>query len=127
MTRGSQWCTRWVTSDVGGSEGGPHDLGRALADLEELRHHAGLDRWVVLGHSFGADLALAYAVEYSHAVRAVIAACGTGVQNDRDWKAAYDALSETESQPDILFVRAVHRSLIESWRRWIKQPTEKSA
>jgi pimeloyl-ACP methyl ester carboxylesterase len=41
-----------------------HRLARHVADLEELRAYAGYVRWHVLGHSFGATLALAYAATH---------------------------------------------------------------
>lgn len=36
-------------------------LARHVEDLEALRRHWGYDRWTVVGHSFGAQLALSYA------------------------------------------------------------------
>ncbi|MGF6886383.1 pimeloyl-ACP methyl ester carboxylesterase [Nocardia sp. GAS34] len=36
---------------VGRSGGGPHDLDRAVADLEAVRRAAGAEAWAVLGHS----------------------------------------------------------------------------
>ncbi|BCJ37451.1 hypothetical protein Athai_49540 [Actinocatenispora thailandica] len=107
---------------VGSSGGGPHGIARAMADLEDLRRTVGTERWLVLGHSFGADLALAYAVEYPGSVAGVLAVCGTGIQNDRDWKAAYEAGRAAEPAVDIEYDEAVHRSLTSSWRRWIKRP-----
>ena len=107
---------------VGASGGGPHDLERALADLEEIRHHLRLGSWAVVGHSAGADLALAYAVEHPASVRAVVAACGTGVQNDRDWSADYHAAADTEPDLGIPYSADVHAALLASWREWIKEP-----
>jgi len=107
---------------VGGSGGGPHDLARALADLEEIRRHVGVERWAVVGHSFGADLALAYALEHPAAVRTMVAACGTGVQNDRDWSAAHHAGAHEEPDLGIAYSVTVHAALLTSWREWIKQP-----
>ena len=86
---------------VGASGGGPHDLGRAFADLEEIRSHLGIDRWAIVGHSWGVDLAMADAVEYPSAANGVVAACGTGVQNDRDWSAAYHAARHVEPELQI--------------------------
>lgn len=76
---------------VGQSEGGAHDIATALRDLESLRSGLGLDRWTVLGHSWGADLGLAYALTYPEAVSHLVSFAGTGVQHDADWKAAYRA------------------------------------
>lgn len=38
-----------------------NDTGRLISDMEHLRTHLGVDRWVVFGGSWGATLALAYA------------------------------------------------------------------
>jgi proline iminopeptidase len=61
---------------VGRSGGGPHDMARAVADLEDIRQALGLDRWVVLGHSWGADLAVRYALGHAGRVAAVVAVAG---------------------------------------------------
>lgn len=108
---------------VGGSGGGPHDIGTALTDLEEVRRDAGVERWAaVVGHSFGADLALAYAVEHPDSVSRVVSVCGTGVQNDRDWARYYEQLHETHPEVSVHYDTAVHRALRFSWRMWIKEP-----
>jgi proline iminopeptidase len=36
---------------------GPFTVAQALADLDQLRSALGIDRWAVLGHSWGAELA----------------------------------------------------------------------
>lgn len=57
----------------GRSSGGPpFTTARWVADLEELRQHWGHRRWVVAGHSFGAALALAYALEHPDQTEAVL-------------------------------------------------------
>lgn len=38
-----------------------NDTGRLVSDMERLRSHLGVERWVVFGGSWGATLALAYA------------------------------------------------------------------
>ena len=43
-----------------------------LADIEALRRHLGLERWLVVGGSWGATLALAYAYRHPGAVRGVL-------------------------------------------------------
>lgn len=71
--------------------GVPYDLPTWLADLDALRSALGHERWVVGGHSAGADYALAYALTYPGRVRALISLASTGVQDDRQWHAAYEA------------------------------------
>jgi proline iminopeptidase len=57
-----------------------------VADMEHLRESLGIERWVVLGGSWGSALALAYAQAHPNRVRALIV---TGVfladQADMDW------------------------------------------
>ena len=43
---------------------GPFDVASFVADLEALRRHWGHDRWLVGGHSWGANLALFYALRH---------------------------------------------------------------
>lgn len=66
---------------------GPYTIETFIEDLEQLRIHLGLEKWVVCGHSWGASLALAYTVKYSSRVQALIYISGTGV--DSAWQADY--------------------------------------
>lgn len=43
-----------------------------VADLERLREHLGVDRWLVFGGSWGATLGLVYAQTHPEAVRALV-------------------------------------------------------
>jgi proline iminopeptidase len=43
-----------------------------VGDLERLREHLGVDRWVLLGGSWGSTLGLTYAVTHPERVRAVV-------------------------------------------------------
>jgi len=49
-----------------------YSMARMVQDLEELRQHLGLPKWVVLAHSFGATIATAYATQYPQRVQALI-------------------------------------------------------
>ncbi|SOY62712.1 Prolyl aminopeptidase [Cupriavidus taiwanensis] len=49
-----------------------NNVGALLADLEQLRLTLGIARWGVVGGSWGAALALAYAARYPHAVAALV-------------------------------------------------------
>ncbi|GAA5502605.1 putative aminoacrylate hydrolase RutD [Deinococcus xinjiangensis] len=107
---------------VGQSSGGPHDIATAIADLEALRQHLGLERWDVLGQSWGADLGLAYALAHPERVARLVSFAGTGVQYDRDWKAAYEAGKHLEADFVVEYSPEVHAALRADWRRYIKQP-----
>lgn len=61
-------------------------IARYVADLEELRQHWGHERIAVVGHSAGADLALAYAAAHPERVAAVGYLSGAGIG---DWHGPY--------------------------------------
>lgn len=60
--------------------GGPFDVASSIADLERLRHHWGHQRWLVGGHSWGATLALLYALAHPDRVFGVVSLSGTGLR-----------------------------------------------
>jgi proline iminopeptidase len=43
-----------------------------VADIERLREHVGVERWLVVGGSWGSTLALAYAERHPHAVKELV-------------------------------------------------------
>lgn len=107
---------------VGRSQGGPHDMARAVADLEDIRRALGVNRWVVLGHSWGSDLAVRYALDHPDTVAAVAGIAGHGLHKDRSWSEIYEALRHTEDEIRIDWSQEVHASLSESFLEWIHQP-----
>lgn len=57
-----------------------------VEDIERLREHLGIDRWVVVGGSWGVTLALAYAQRHPARVSAmVLAAVTSGTRRETDW------------------------------------------
>jgi proline iminopeptidase len=57
-----------------------------IADMERLREHLGIDRWVVLGMSWGTTLGLAYAETHAERVRGlVLALVTTTSRREVDW------------------------------------------
>ena len=80
---------------------GPYDVSTFVDDLEGLRKHFNFERWIVGGHSWGAGLALAYAVRFPTRTIAVLHIAGTGI--DDRWHDEYrenrlNALSESERE-----------------------------
>lgn len=59
---------------------GPFDVASFVADLEALREHWGHQRWLVGGHSWGANLALFYALAHPESTLGVIYLAGTGLR-----------------------------------------------
>jgi proline iminopeptidase len=79
---------RWEQRGCGRSERtGPYSLTRYIADIEFLRRHFGHERWLVVGHSWGAGLALRYALDHSARTLGVLYVSGTGF--GQAWRAAY--------------------------------------
>lgn len=57
-----------------------------VADMERLRRHLTIDRWLVLGGSWGSTLALAYAEQYPKQVsQMVLFGVTTGRHSEIDW------------------------------------------
>ncbi|MGW0758673.1 alpha/beta fold hydrolase [Streptomyces sp. NPDC002814] len=82
---------RWDQRGCGRSErcAGPWTTERFVADLDAVRRHYGLDRMALLGHSWGAQLALSYALERPERVDALIYVSGTGIGPESDWHGSY--------------------------------------
>ncbi|WP_460702346.1 alpha/beta fold hydrolase [Luteococcus sediminum] len=108
---------------VAASGGGPHTMTRAVADLEAIRIALGVESWIVLGHSWGCDLGVRYALDHPEAVRGVVGMCGHGFHNDRGWSAAYEAGKSTQEQVPIDYVPEVHVELWASFKEdWLRSP-----
>lgn len=118
---------RWESRGCGRSSAeGPYDLETMLDDLDALRAALGYECWIVGGHSAGADLALAYALAHPESVRALLYLSGAGVQDDRQWHAAYEEgkAARGERLPAFAYPYnpEVNRVGNASWRTFIKHP-----
>ncbi|HJT55104.1 MAG TPA: alpha/beta fold hydrolase [Ktedonobacteraceae bacterium] len=80
---------RWEQRGCGRSAAvPPYDHVTCLSDLEALRRYFGHERWIIGGHSWGANLALDYATRYPHRVPGLIYLAGTGITED--WRPAFE-------------------------------------
>ena len=118
---------RWEPRGCGQSDpAGPYDLATTLGDMEAIRETLGVERWLVGGHSHGAFLALAYALEFPERVTGILSLAGTGVQNDRHWHAAYtagrDEIGELEPVYDFPPNMEVNREGMASARAYCRDP-----
>ncbi len=60
--------------------------GELVADIEQLRHHLGLERWLLFGGSWGSTLALAYAQAHPDRVSGlVLRGVFLGRRSEVDW------------------------------------------
>ena len=64
---------------------GKYDLATTVEDLERVRQYYGIERWIVGGHSWGANLALVYALTYPDKVQALLYIAGPGIHDNRNW------------------------------------------
>ncbi|WP_410601325.1 alpha/beta fold hydrolase [Amycolatopsis sp. lyj-90] len=79
---------RWDQRGAGRSDPrGPYTLDRMVADVDAVREWHGLDRVVVLGHSWGAHLGLLYALARPERVSALVYVSGVGPGHD--WHAEF--------------------------------------
>ena len=82
---------RWDQRGCGRSQRrGPYSVARTLADLDAVRAHFGLARMALLGHSWGAQLALRYALAYPERVTELVYVSGTGIDHGSTWHDAYE-------------------------------------
>ena len=71
---------RWDQRGCGRSERrGPYSLATSVADLDAVRRRLGLDRIALLGHSWGAQLALRYALDHPARVSGLVYLSGVGL------------------------------------------------
>lgn len=79
---------RWDQRGGGRSQRrGPYSVARFTTDLEVLRQHFALERLTVLGHSWGAQLGLRYALDHPDRVSGLVYLSGTGL--GRAWHSHY--------------------------------------
>lgn len=58
----------------------------SVGDIEKIRKHFDIDRWIVFGGSYGSTLALSYAIEHAeHVMHLVVRGIFLGRQSDIDW------------------------------------------
>ncbi|MGV3523732.1 MAG: alpha/beta fold hydrolase [Candidatus Sericytochromatia bacterium] len=83
----------------------PFSLNQQIADLEALRNALGLEQWLVGGHSWGAFLALAYAVAHPERCLGLVLLNGTGL--NPDWQKQY-RLNRRKKLPPAHQIEALH-------------------
>lgn len=98
-------------------------MAQAIEDLEAVRRALEIESWIVLGHSWGSDLAVRYALDHPARVRGVVGVAGRGLHRDREWSAVYEEGKAVAPQVDIDWVPEVHAALWVSFKDWIHGPT----
>jgi proline iminopeptidase len=71
-----------------------------IDDLETLRRHLKLERWLILGHSAASSQALAYALKHRRRCRGLFIVCGTMNADDKELRADLRArMKKLEREP----------------------------
>jgi proline iminopeptidase len=70
-----------------------------VSDLEDLRHHLGLERMLLLGHSHGGVIAMAYAAAYPARVRRLVLASTLARFGPDEEKAMHRGMEKRSAQP----------------------------
>ncbi|MBO0708568.1 MAG: alpha/beta hydrolase [Candidatus Dormibacteraeota bacterium] len=85
----------------GGRSSGPdtYTVERFVADMEDVREASGAQRWIAGGHSWGATLALLYALRYPDRTLGVLYVAGIGTDWSR-WRHLHRAEVERRLGPD---------------------------
>jgi len=94
---------RYDQRACGRSSGGPpFDVATAVADLDALRRHWNIPRWIVGGESWGAHLALYYSLAHPLHVSALIYMAGAGLVADDypGWRAEFKENERTFLSPE---------------------------
>ncbi len=103
-----------------------YTLAECVADLEAIRRAYGFERWAVGGHSWGADLALVYALTHPQRMTAIVGISGGRMNNDRSWSEAYREGRDGrgEAQPEYLYQPNldVNRQLNADMKLYIQRP-----
>lgn len=130
LTGDGRRVVRWEQRGVGRSGGdpqGPFSIDQCVADMEAIRGRYGCQRWIVAGHSWGADLSLIYALAHPERCAGLLCLAGGRLNNDREWHAAYDRgqaegrepLLEPDQPPNM----AVNRQLNADYKRYVQRAT----
>jgi proline iminopeptidase len=89
---------RWDQRGGGRSQWqGPYTVARFVADLDAVRAHHGFETFTLVGHSWGATLALMYALEHGSRVRRLVYLSGSGL--GQSWRAECDANTRAALEP----------------------------
>jgi proline iminopeptidase len=97
---------RWDQRGCGRSaKKGPYSVARSVADLDAVRAALGLDQMAVFGHSWGATLALLYALRHPGRVSHLIYVSGTGI--GWDWREPFAASIRARLAPHAQRIEAL--------------------
>ena len=126
LISGHAWVIRFEQRGCGRSTPeGPFDLPTCIQDMELIRQFYGIEKWIVGGHSWGPDLALAYTLQHTDKVLGLIGIAGGVIHRDKAWRKQYHRLKveRPEIEPDYLFPPnlEVNKEMNASWRQYVRR------
>lgn len=117
---------RWEQRGCGRSTAtSTYTIQQTLDDMEAIRVHYGFERWLVGGHSWGADLALMYALAYPERVIGGLCIAGGRMNNDREWSRVYhEGKLRGERHPHYAYPAndLVNKQLNDARKQYVQQP-----
>jgi proline iminopeptidase len=103
----------------------PFDVDTLIDDIEAIRTAYDVEQWVVGGHSWGANIALAYSLAFPERTSAVLYISGPGLSWDDEWRRQYKLARSTigELKPVFRFPSnmAVNREGNASWQTYLSR------
>jgi proline iminopeptidase len=98
---------QWDQRGAGRSERrGPYTVDRFVADLDAVRRHTGHERITLVGHSWGAGLALQYCLAHPDRVDRLVYLSGVGLDGTpASYRARVDEILEREHHDDAWLAR----------------------
>lgn len=104
-----------------------YDLMTTIDDIEYIRKYYDIDKWIVGGHSWGANLALIYSLKYTQNVQKILYIAGNGFQNNREWSMQYHYNLEKhkETLPEMRYPINVdvNKTGNATFRKYIQSPS----
>jgi proline iminopeptidase len=92
-------------------------VSRYVEDLERIRDAFGVETWIVGGHSWGASLALRYALQHPERTVALLYVSGTGI--GQAWNRAYHVEADRRRTP-------AERARLSALKQRARTPAEES-
>jgi proline iminopeptidase len=106
---------------------GNYSIAETISDLEQIRKFYSIDKWIIGGHSWGANLSLIYTISYPENVENLLYIAGNGVQRNREWSIEYHKNKEKygEIMPEMTFPEnfEVNRIGNRSFQEYIQKPS----
>ena len=104
---------------------GQYDLDTTIQDIEFIRIQYEFEKVLLIGHSFGPDVALAYSLTYENRTLGIVGIAGGRIVNDRQWGDVYrknfEAVGEINAK-EFIADPLVNELGNASWHRFTQQP-----